>query len=140
MEGRVHDAVRVKLFLDALQHRHGRAVEVLHVAAELEADAVVLVDDAAVRDRRADRLVPDRVVERRSLALVRRNLVPWEDEARVDNSPADAGTAGDTCLIPGSGRFTGGGNGNPLQYSCLEKPMVRGAWRAAVHGLAKSQT
>ena len=42
--------------------------------------------------------------------------------------------------IPVSGRFTGGGNGNPLQYSCLEKPMVRGAWQATVHGVAMSQT
>ena len=42
--------------------------------------------------------------------------------------------------IPGSGRCPGGGNGNPLQYSCLENPMERGAWRAAVHGVVKSQT
>ena len=43
-------------------------------------------------------------------------------------------------LIPGSRRFPGGGNGNPLQYSCLENPMDRGAWYAAVHGVAKSWT
>ena len=42
--------------------------------------------------------------------------------------------AGDTGLIPGSGRSPGKGNGNPLQYSCLENPMDRGAWRATVHG------
>ena len=41
-------------------------------------------------------------------------------------------------LIPGSGRSPGG-NGNPLQYSCLENPMDRGAWRAIVHGVVKSQ-
>ena len=46
----------------------------------------------------------------------------------------------DPSSIPGSGRSPGGGDGNPLQYSCLENPMDRGAWRAAVHGLAKSQT
>ena len=42
--------------------------------------------------------------------------------------------------IPGSGRSPGEGNGNPLQYSCLENPMDRGAWLATVHGVAKSQT
>ena len=42
--------------------------------------------------------------------------------------------------IPGSGRSPGGGHGNPLQYSCLENPMDRGAWRATVHGVAKSWT
>ena len=55
----------------------------------------------------------------------------------VKNSPANAGDAG---LIPGSGRPPGGRNGNPLQYSCLENPMDRGAWRATVQGVAKSQT
>ena len=48
--------------------------------------------------------------------------------------------AGDTGLIPGSGRSPGGGNGNPLQYSCLGNPMNRGAWRPTVHGVAKSWT
>ena len=43
-------------------------------------------------------------------------------------------------LIPGSGRFPGGGPGNPLQYSCLENPMDRGVWQVAVHGVAKSLT
>ena len=42
--------------------------------------------------------------------------------------------------ILGLGRFSGEGNGNPLQYSCLENPMDRGAWQAAVHGVTKSQT
>ena len=42
--------------------------------------------------------------------------------------------AGNTGSIPGSGRSPGEGNGNPLQYSCLENPMDRGAWRATVHG------
>ena len=49
-------------------------------------------------------------------------------------------SAGDTGSIPGSGRSPGGGNGNPLQYSCLRNPMDRGAWRATDHGVAKSQT
>ena len=48
--------------------------------------------------------------------------------------------AGDTGLIPGSGRSPGRGNGNPLQYSCLESPMDRGACRAAVPGVAESDT
>jgi len=43
-------------------------------------------------------------------------------------------------LIPGSGRYPGEGNGNPLQCSCLENPMDGEAWKAAIHGVAKSQT
>ena len=58
----------------------------------------------------------------------------------VKNLPANAGDTGDAGLIPGSGRSPGGGNGNPLQYSWLEKPMDRGAWRATVHVVAKRQT
>ena len=48
--------------------------------------------------------------------------------------------AGDLGLIPGLGRSPGGGNGNPPQYSCLENSTDRGAWRATVHGVAKSET
>ena len=48
--------------------------------------------------------------------------------------------AGDLGSIPGLGRSPGGGNGNPLQYSCLENPMDRGAWSSIVHGVTKSQT
>ena len=55
----------------------------------------------------------------------------------VKNSPSNAGDLGS---IPGSGRPPGGGHGNPLQYSCLENPMDKGAWRAAVHEVAKSGT
>ena len=58
----------------------------------------------------------------------------------VKNSPATAGYRGDTGLIPGLRRSLGGGNGNPLQYSCLESSMDRGAWRAIVHRVAKSRT
>ena len=47
---------------------------------------------------------------------------------------------GDLGSIPGSGRFPGEGNGNPFQYSCLEKSMDRGAWQATVCGITKSQT
>ena len=55
----------------------------------------------------------------------------------VKNSPVNAGDMG---LIPGLGRSPGEGNGNPLQYSCLRNPIGRGAWWAAVHAVAKSQT
>ena len=58
----------------------------------------------------------------------------------VKNPPAIQGAAGDAGSIPGSGRFLGGGHGNPLQYSCLENPMDRGAWWATFHGVTKSQT
>ena len=57
----------------------------------------------------------------------------------VKSRPANAEDIGDLGLIPGSGRSPGGGNGNQIQYSCLGNPMDRGAWRAIVHGLAKSQ-
>ena len=52
---------------------------------------------------------------------------------------ASAYNAGDLGSIPGSGSSPGEGNGNPLQYSCLENPMDRGAWWATVHGVADSQ-
>ena len=58
----------------------------------------------------------------------------------VKNLPANVGDTGDVSSIPGSGRSPGGGNGKPLQYSCLGNPMVRGVWWAAVHGVAESQT
>ena len=51
---------------------------------------------------------------------------------------ASACNAGDLGLTPGSGRSPGEGNGSPPQYSCLENPMDRGTWRAAVHAVAKS--
>ena len=55
-------------------------------------------------------------------------------------SAFNGGDAGDVGLILGLGRSSGGGNGNPLQYSCLENPMDRGASQATVHGVKKSQT
>ena len=58
----------------------------------------------------------------------------------VKNSPANAGDMRGTALIPGSGRSPGGGHSNPLQYSCLENPMDRGAWRATGCSVAKSRT
>ena len=53
------------------------------------------------------------------------------------NPPANAGGVRDTDSIPGSGRSPGGGHGDPLQDSCLENPMDRGAWWATVHGVAE---
>ena len=58
----------------------------------------------------------------------------------VKNPPASAGDEGDASSIPRWGRSPGEGHGNPLPYSCLGNPMDRGAWRATVHGVAKSQT
>ena len=55
--------------------------------------------------------------------------------AVVKNPPNNAGDMRDAGSIPKSGRSPGGGNGSPLQYSCLEKPMDRGAWWAIVHGV-----
>ena len=58
----------------------------------------------------------------------------------VKNPPANAGGIRDMGSIPGSGRSSGEGHGNLLQYSCLENPMDRGAWWATVHRIADSET
>ena len=57
----------------------------------------------------------------------------------VKNPPANAGATGDVGSIAGSGKSPGGGNGNPLQYCCLENPVDRGAWRTTVHSITKSR-
>ena len=67
--------------------------------------------------------------------LIFKGLFPGGSDVK-----ASACNAGDVGLIPGSRRSPGEGNGNPLQYSCLENPMDRGAWQATVHGVAKSRT
>ena len=76
---------------------------------------------------------------------------PWKDCHLIDNTyertcfpsgldgKESTCNAGDSDSIPGSGRSPGEGNGNPLQYSCLENPMDREAWWATVHAVAKSQ-
>ena len=56
------------------------------------------------------------------------------------NLPAKAGDVRDAGSVPGLGRSLGGGHGNPLQCSCIENPKDRGAWRATVHEVTKSQT
>ena len=58
----------------------------------------------------------------------------------IKNLPADAGDVKDMGSIPGSGRFPGGGHGNPLEHSCLKNPMDRRAWWVTVHRVTKSQT
>ena len=56
----------------------------------------------------------------------------------VKNLPANAGDVRDMGSVSGLGRYPGAGHGNPLQYSCLENPMDRGAWQATVHRVAQS--
>ena len=68
------------------------------------------------------------------------NDFTFEDFPGSPNGKASARNAEDQGSIPGSGRSSGEGNGNPLQYSCLENPIDGGAWEAAVHGVAKSRT
>ena len=58
----------------------------------------------------------------------------------VKDSPANARDSGDAGLTPGSGRPLGGGNGNPLQYSCLGNPTDGGTWWTTVHGVTESDT
>ena len=58
----------------------------------------------------------------------------------VKKPPVNAGDVREVGSIPGSGRSRGGGHGNPLQYSCLENPMDRGAWWATVHRVEKNRT
>ena len=69
--------------------------------------------------------------------------MPFETLARLPQwliGKESTCSVGDAGSIPGSGRSPGGGHGNPLQYSCLENPMDRGAWQAVVQRVAKSQT
>ena len=65
-------------------------------------------------------------------------ISPWWLSGK--ETACNAGDTGDAGLIPGSRRSPGEGNGNPLQYSCLENPTNRGAWWAIDHGVTKSQT
>ena len=68
------------------------------------------------------------------IALCREGVPGGSDGKELTCNARDLG------LIPGSGRSPGGGNGNPLQYFCLENPMDRGAWQSTVHGVTKSRT
>ena len=71
------------------------------------------------------------------IKMVRRGFLSG---AVVKNSPANSRNARDMGLIPGLGRSSGIGNGKPLQYSCLENSLDRGAWWATVHGVTKNWT
>ena len=85
-------------------------------------------------------------------AMKLKDVYPWQesyDQPRWhikkqrhggSDGKASAYNAGDLGFVPGSGRSPGEGNGNPLQYSCLENPMDGAAWWAIVHGVAKSRT
>ena len=75
-----------------------------------------------------------------STQLSRVFTVPMLGPGASQAAPAHAGDIRDVGSIPGSGRSSGGGHGNPLQYSCLKNSLDRGAWRATVHRSAKSQT
>ena len=66
-------------------------------------------------------------------------VILFVDQDSGSDGKASAYNVGDLDSIPELGRSPGEGNGNPLQYSCLENPMDRGAWRATVHGVAKNQ-
>ena len=69
------------------------------------------------------------------------HILKWASQVQlvVKNLLASAGDIRDVGSVPGLGRCPGGGHNNPLQYSCLENPIDRGAWRATVHRVAKSQ-
>ena len=69
---------------------------------------------------------------------IKKEFEEWQYGSVVKNLPANAGDTRDMGSIPGSGRFSGIGNGNPIQYSCLENSMDRGTWWATVQCGAKS--
>ena len=68
------------------------------------------------------------------------SIISFPGGSVVKNLSANAGDTGDASSVPGLGRFPGGGNGNPLQCSCLENPMDRGAWWATVCRVTDCQT
>ena len=80
--------------------------------------------------------------EKPTATITRKQTLFWASQVVlvVKNLPAKAGDVRDAGSIPVSGRSPGEGNGNPLQYSCLENSMDRGAWQAIVHSVAKSDT
>ena len=76
-------------------------------------------------------------IKKTQIITIRQRLPRWHSGKK---SACQAGNTRAVGLIPGSGRFPRGGNGKPLQYSCLENFMDRGGWQATVHGDAKSWT
>ena len=82
-----------------------------------------------------------KVTELKNITIAEKNtLEGFSKGLVVENLPANAGDVRDAGSIPGLGRSPGGGHGNPFQYSCLENPMDRGAWREAVHRVMQSDT
>ena len=79
-------------------------------------------------------------VTKGTLVFIYTTIIPWDGFPGGSDGKTCVCNARDPGSIPGLGRSPGEGNGNPLQYSCLENPMDRGAWYATVHGVAKSQT
>ena len=82
------------------------------------------------------------VIEGTYLSIIKAisdNLMTFQVVLVVKNPPASVGDIRDKCLIPGSGRSPEGGNGNSVQYSCLENPMDRGARWATVHGVTQNR-
>ena len=82
----------------------------------------------------------DNIACHKDISVVVLMMVHFPDGSVVKNLPANVGDAGVVGSIPGWGRSPRGGNGNPLQYSCLENPLDRGAWWATVQEVVKSQT
>ena len=82
----------------------------------------------------------DLATEQQQMNKYQKLLAPVKVALMVKDLSANAGDIRDMGLTPGSGRSPGVGNDNPLQYSCLENAMHRGAWQATVHGVTKSQT
>ena len=80
------------------------------------------------------------VMNYHKFSRLKQHMCGFPDGSVGKESACSAGDTGDVGSIPGSGRSPGEGNGNPLQYSCLENPMDRGAWWAIVHGVAKNWT
>ena len=76
----------------------------------------------------------------KSYAMSQRSKGFPSDGSAGKEATCNAGDTGDVGSIPGSGKFPGGRNGNPLQYSCLENPMDREAWQATVYGVTKRWT
>ena len=81
---------------------------------------------------------PHRVSLEQFVNLQFAKLYYFPDGSVLKNLPTNTGNTGDAGLIPGSGKSSGGGPGNPLQCSCLENPRNRGAWWAEVHRVTES--
>ena len=100
----------------------------------------MIQEQMKLRSATADQQQIQQQLDCRLIAMPWTNYLGSQVVLVVKNPPANAGDLRDAGSIPGSGRCPGGGNGNPLQYSCLENPMDRGAWRATVHRVTKGQT